>query len=117
MGSTTHPKLAGIALADSYITSVIYDDESLTLEMDFKLLESHPNYVAPEKAGDGCFKPGFMRFAAMEDLRLAKAKPEEGKEIDYSDIYEATVDQNYVYIHGGWGEIELTAHSIQIAFD
>ena len=117
MGQVTHPKLGNIDFERSYITSVIYDDESLTLEMDFLLQEAHPKYAAPQQEGEACFKPGFIRLSALEDLRLAKAKPEAGKEVDYSDIYEATIDGNYVHIHGGWGEIELTAQSIQVAFD
>lgn len=117
MGKVTHPKLAGIALETSFITGVIYDDVSLTLEMDFHLQRDHPEYQAPEDTSQGCFRVGFIRFSALEDLQLAKAKPEPSREVDYSDIYDATIDGNRVHIHSGWGKIELTAQSIQIAFD
>lgn len=117
MGEITHPELSGIDLEKSFITGVIYDDDSLTLEMDFNLGEDHPAYQASNAQKDGCFRAGFIRFAALDDLRLAKAHPKDGQDIDYSDIYEATLEANYVYIHSGWGEIELTAQSIQIALD
>lgn len=111
-----HPKLAGIDLATSYILGVIYDDESLTLEMDFHLDDTHPRFEAAE-GGEGCYRKGFVRFADLDDLRLRKAKPEAGREVDYSDIYSATIEGDYANISSGWGEIELTAQSIQIALD
>jgi len=111
------PKLAGIDLSTSYILGVIYDDESLTLEMDFRLLESHPRYQPPGDGSDGCYGKGFIRFADLDDLRLRKADPDEGREVNYSDIYSATIEGDYANISSGWGDIELTARSIRIALD
>ena len=116
MADGGHPKLAGINIEASYILGVIYDDESLTLEMDFRLTDRHPAYEKPE-GGDGCFRKGFIRFADFDDLRLRKAEVEEGEEVDYSDIYSASFEGDYAFISSGWGEIELTAQSIQIALD
>jgi hypothetical protein len=116
MTGSKHPKLAGIDIETSYILGVIYDDESLTLEMDFHLLEDHPAYTAPD-GDEGCYKQGFVRFADMDDLRLNKAKPSDDKEVDLSDIYSAQFEGDYAFISSGWGEIELTAKSIQIALD
>lgn len=111
------PKLAGIDLPGSYVLGVIYDDESLTLEMDFHLLESHPRFQPPAAEADGCYCKGFIRFADLEDLRLRKASPDEGREVNYSDIYSATIEGDYANISSGWGEIELTARSIRVALD
>ena len=111
-----HPKLAGIEIETSYILGVIYDDESLTLEMDFHLLEDHPAYKTPTK-DEGCYRQGFIRFADMDDLRLKKAKAIDGEDVDLSDIYSAQFEGDYAFISSGWGEIELTAKSIQIALD
>lgn len=113
----THPKLAGIDLDRSYILGVIYDDESLTLEMDFRLEPGHPKYRAPAAEADGCFNKGFVRFSDMDDLRLRKTKVGEDQKVDLSIINSATIDADYAFIDSGWGEIELTAQSIQIAFD
>ncbi|WP_284125240.1 hypothetical protein [Parerythrobacter aestuarii] len=113
----THPKLEKINLDKSYILGVIYDDESLTLEMDFRLEADHPEFKAPEAGQDGCYRQGFVRFSDMDDLRLRKTKVEEGKNVDLSIINAATIDADYAFIDSGWGEIELTAQSIQIAFD
>ncbi|WP_374405771.1 hypothetical protein [Pelagerythrobacter sp.] len=117
MSAGGHPRLDGIDLPTSYILGVIYDDESLTLEMDFHLLDGHPRYAAPEDGAEGCYRKGFVRFADLDDLRLRKAKPEAGRDVDYSDIYSATIEGDYANISSGWGEIELTARSIQIALD
>jgi hypothetical protein len=116
MGGGGHPKLNGIELGSSYILGVIYDDESLTLEMDFHLDPGHPRYAPPEN-DDGCYRKGFIRFADFDDLRLRKTEIEAGREVNYSDIYSATLDGDYAMISSGWGEIELTAHSIQIVVD
>ncbi|WP_427969415.1 hypothetical protein [Altererythrobacter sp.] len=116
MAGASHPKLEGIDLGTSYILGVIYDDESLTLEMDFHLLDNHPNYEQSD-SDEGCYRKGFIRFADMDDLRLKKAKAEEGKDIDFSVIDSATIEGDYAFIESGWGEIELTAQSIRIALD
>ncbi len=116
MAGGGHPKLAGIDLPTSYILGVIYDDESLTLEMDFHLMEGHPRYAAPD-GDEGCYSKGFVRFADFDDLRLRKTKVEDGREVNYSDIYSATLEGDYAMISSGWGEIELTARSIQIVVD
>jgi hypothetical protein len=116
MAGAGHPKLEAVDLEKSYILGVIYDDESLTLEMEFCILEGHPRYEQPED-DDGCYRKGFIRFADFDDLRLRKAKHEEGKEVNYSDIYSATIEGDYAFLSSGWGEIELTAQSIQIAVD
>ena len=116
MTGEAHPRLKDIELGKSYILGVIYDDESLTLEMDFNLCDAHPRYQAPENE-EGCYRKGFIKFSDFEDFRLRKAKVEDGRATDYSDIYTATIEGNYAYISSGWGEIELTAGSIQIAVD
>jgi hypothetical protein len=110
-----HPNLEGIDLPASYILGVIYDDESLTLEMDFRLLENHPRYAPPE--GGACYRNGFIRFADMDDLRLRKAEVDGGPPPNLSEIYSATIDPDYACIVSGWGEIELTARSIRISVD
>lgn len=117
---TGHPKLAGIAIETSYLLGVIYDDQSLTLEMDFHLTDGHPSFTLPEPGDEGCYRQGFIRFAEIDDLRLNQAKVAdtgEAGEVDLSDIYSATFDGDYVFLSSGWGEIELTARSIQIAVD
>jgi len=113
-----HPKLAKIDLDRSFILGVIYDDSSLTLEMDFRLEADHPDFKAPAEAGDdGCFKQGFVKFSELDDLRLRKTKVEEGNNADLSIINSATISADYAFIDSGWGEIELTAQTIRIAFD
>lgn len=116
MVDSGHPKLEGIDIDTSYILGVIYDDESLTLEMDFHLLDSHPRYEKSDKP-EGCYRNGFIRFSDFEDLRLKKTNVDDGKEHDLSVINSATIDGDYAFIDSGWGEIELTAQSIQIAID
>lgn len=116
MSSETHPKLENVDLDTSYILGVIYDDVSLMLEMDFHILEGHPRYELTD-AEEGCYRKGFMRFGELEDLRLNKAKTVDDTDVDLSVIESATVDGNYFYMMSGWGEIELTAASIQIVID
>ena len=111
-----HPRLEFVDLESSYLLGVIYDDVSLTLEMDFHLLEGHPRYAVPDN-DDSCYRNGFIRFADIEDLRLKKAKVAAASEGNLSVIETATIEDDYCYILSGWGEIELTAQSIQIAVD
>lgn len=116
MSAQTHPKLANIDVNSSYILGVIYDDVSLTLEMDFHVLEGHERYVKSDDP-EGCYLKGFMTFKDMDDLRLKKAKIAAGEERNLSIIESAEIAGDYCYILSGWGEIELTAKSIQIVID
>ena len=111
-------KLAGIDFDNSYLLNVIYDDESLTLEMDYALSPDHPRYSAPEAGAEGCFRQGFLRFGDIVDLRLAKGKGRDGGETDdYSTINSARFEGDHVAISSGWGEIEVTARSVRVAVD
>ncbi|APE28593.1 hypothetical protein [Aurantiacibacter gangjinensis] len=116
MSGSTHPKLANVDMPKSYILGVIYDDVSLTLEMDFHVTEGHPRYVATDDP-EGCYVKGIITFKDMDDLRLKKAKVAEGEERNLSIIETAEIDGDYCYILSGWGEIELTAKTIQVLFD
>lgn len=118
MSAAVHPKLQGIDIESSYILGVIYDDTSLTLEMDYKLLDSHDAYIAPADDEEGCFAKGFLRFALIEELALDKAdKAKAGEEVDYSDIYSVKAEGSRFEISGGWGEIKVVARSISVALD
>ena len=108
-------KLKGIDFPNSYLMNVIYDDESLTLEMDYALQPTHPKYAAAPEGDQGCFRQGFIRFADIIDLRLAKAKAGEGA--DLSTITAAECKGDHVAISSGWGEVEVTARSIRVAVD
>ena len=117
MGQISDPRLRSIDFEKSYLLGVIYDDESLTLEMDFCLTEGHPNYAPPKPDEEGCYRGGFVRFADIEDLQIDKAKPAEGEAVDYSIVYSVADDGNKIEFSCGWGEITVAAKSIRIAFD
>jgi hypothetical protein len=106
-------KLRGIDFPGSYLMNVIYDDESLTLEMDFALLPEHPKYVAPQTDAEGCYREGYVRFADIGDLRLNKAKTAG----DLSTISAFEFKGEHVSISSGWGEVEVTAKSIRVVVD
>lgn len=112
-----HPKLLKIDLARSFILGVIYDDKSLALEMDFRLEADHPDFIPPQPGEEGCYKQGFVRFADLDDLHIKKTKVIEGQQQDLSVIHSAMITDDYAHIDSGWGEIELTAGSIRVAFD
>lgn len=116
MGADAAGKLAGIDFASSYLLNVIYDDESLTLEMDWRLQPEHPRHE--ESGEDGCYRQGFIRFADIVDLRLAKARGNDGGEVtDYSVIESASFEGDRVVVSSGWGQIEVRAGAIRVAVD
>ena len=115
MTGTPHPKLTHIDLVSSYILGVIYDDSSLTLEMEFHVLEGHPRY-APQDDGE-CYLKGCIRFADIDDLRMKNEKHEDGADVNLSIIKSAMIEDDYCLIQSNMGEIELTAQSIQVILD
>ena len=106
-----HPKLAGIDLENSRILDVIYDDESVTLEMNFHLSPDHPR----NDTGEGVMRTGFVRFADFDDLNIRKAQG--AADMEPGKVQQAQVEGDYAYFLSDWGEIELTARSIQVALD
>jgi hypothetical protein len=118
VGEIGDPRFDGLDLERSFLLGVIYDDESLTLEMDFNLTEQHPRYVAPAKGESGCYRGGYLRFADIEDLQIDKAPAPDGDQPpDYSVIYSASRDGDRFSISTGWGNVKVSARSIRIALD
>ena len=117
MSAISDPRFKGIDFERSYLLGVIYDDESLTLEMDFRLTETHPEHVAPQDGDEGCYRGGFIRFADIDDLQIDKAKGAEGEDADYSIIYSVSGDGKNFEFSCGWGEIKVAARSVRVAFD
>jgi len=113
----TDARFAGIDFEHSFLTGVIYDDESLTLELDFNLTEAHPRHSPPAAGEDGCYRGGYVRFAEIDDLQIDKAKPIEGEAQDYSIIYSVSGDGERFEFSTGWGEIKVTAKSVRVALD
>jgi hypothetical protein len=112
------PRFKGIDFERSYLLGVIYDDESLTLEMDFNLTEQHPRYAAPNEGESGCYRSGYVRFAQIDDLQIDKAPTPEGeKPADYSIVYSVSGDGERFSFSTGWGEIKVSARSVRIALD
>ena len=117
MGEIGDPRFEGIDFERSFLLGVIYDDESLTLEMDVNLTERHPRYAAPDE-GDGCFRSGYVRFAEIDDLQIDKAPvPDEETAVDYSVVYSVSGDGERFSFSTGWGDIKVSARSIRIALD
>jgi len=117
MSTFSDPRFKGIDFQSSYLLGVIYDDESLTLEMDFSLTEDHPDYAAPQSAEEGCYRGGYIRFADIEDLSIDKAKVDAATGADYSEIYSVAGDGKNFDFSCGWGAIKVAARSVRIAFD
>lgn len=117
MGMIGDPRFKGIDFERSYLLGVIYDDESLTLEMDFRLTEVHPEYVAPANPEEGFYRGGFIRFADIDDLQIDKARQGENEQVDYSVIYSVSGDGKNFEFSCGWGEIKVAARSVRVAFD
>lgn len=117
MGQIDDPRFAGIDFERSYLLGVIYDDESLTLEMDFRLAEQHPSYNVPAPGAEGCYKSGYVRFAEIDDLQIDKAPVQDGETIDYSIVHSVAGGGERFEFSTGWGDIKLSAGSIRIAFD
>jgi hypothetical protein len=114
MSMISDPRFKGIDFERSYLTGVIYDDESLTLEMDFSLTELHPDYAPPQEGDEGCYRSGFIRFADIDDLQIDKA-PDQVE--DYSIVYAVSGDGQRFEFSSGWGQVKVAARSVRIALD
>jgi hypothetical protein len=112
------PRFDGLDFERSFLLGVIYDDESLTLEMDFNLTEQHPRYIAPQEGESGCYRGGYIRFAGIDDLQIGKA-PASGGELpaDYSVVHSVSGDGERFLISTGWGDVKVSARSVRIALD
>jgi len=117
MSRITDPRFEGIDFERSFLTGVIYDDESLSLEMDFRVTEGHPRYAAPQPDEEGCYRGGYIRFGDIDDLQIDKAKPVEGATEDYSIVYSVIGDGKKFEFSTGWGEIKVAAGADRLALD
>lgn len=117
MSSVSDPRFRNIDFERSYLLGVIYDDESLTLEMEFNLTPQHASYQAPKEGEEACFHGGYIRFAEIEDLEIDKAPAPAGETADYSIVYSVASDGERFEFSTGWGEIKVSAKSVRIALD
>ncbi|HWT31433.1 MAG TPA: hypothetical protein VEB68_12205 [Croceibacterium sp.] len=117
MSNVSDPRFQGIDFERSYLLGVIYDDESLTLEMEFNLTEAHPAYQAPSPDEEGCFRAGYVRFADIGDLQIDKAPAQDGGTVDYSIVHSVKGDGERFEFSTGWGEIKVSAKSVRLALD
>ena len=118
MSQISDPKFEGIDFDKSYVLGVIYDDESLTLELDMNLTPAHPAYVEPETGSEGCYRQGYVRFANIHDLHIDKARAADGGKVeDYSTIFSVSGGGERFEISCGWGEIKVAAGSVRVALD
>lgn len=118
MTAAAHPNLSHIDLASSHILGMIYDDSSLTLEMDFYLLDDHPRF--PPRSDGACYLTGCIRLGDIDDLRISSDKGASDKSSAGSKsgvINKAMIEDDYCLIRSNMGEIELTAKAIQITLD
>jgi hypothetical protein len=118
LDQVSDPRFDGIDFERSFLLGVIYDDESLTLEMEFHLTTRHPQFALPQDGENGCYRGGYVRFADIEDIQIDKAPVPEGEaESDYSVIYSASGEGDRFSISTGWGDVKVSARSIRIALD
>lgn len=114
MTPISDPRFEGVDFRNSFLTGVIYDDESLTLEMDFRLTERHPQYSEPQAGEEGCYRGGYVRFADIEDLQIDKAREDVD---DYSVIHSFSGDGHHFAVSSGWGELSVSARSVRLTLD
>ncbi|WAT18221.1 hypothetical protein OZN62_01185 [Aurantiacibacter sp. MUD11] len=115
MTGGSHPKLDNISLEDSFVLDVIYDDVSVTLEMEFSVLPGHPRHELA--AASGGLRPGFIQFSEVDDLRIKNSESAKAGAGNKFPVSSATIEGDYAFIDSSWGEIELTAQSIRVVVD
>jgi hypothetical protein len=65
---TANPTFDGIDLSDSLILSWATRDHDLVVEVDFVLIEGHPDYHPPRSDEWACFRRGILRFVNLRSL-------------------------------------------------
>jgi hypothetical protein len=112
MGKSVASRFENIAVERSMLLGVIVDDDELTLEMDFCLEPSHPDYETPGEGEDCCFHPGMIRFSGITTLNLERAQAEAGQR--RFAIKEFTIEGTKCALDCDWGAIHLQARSIRV---
>lgn len=112
MGKSVASRFDNIAVERSMLLGVVVDDDQLTLELDFCLEPSHPEYEAPGGGDECCFHPGMIRFGGITTLNLERAQGEAGQR-RYA-IQSFSIDGTKFEMKCDWGAIQLQARSIRV---
>ena len=114
------PGLEEIVLEESYVLGLHAEPGELTFEVDFVLTRRHPAYVEPAASEVECFRRGALRFRGVERLLWAKqgAVParDAAGEIDFGHIDTFEWENRDYALGGDWGEIEVRAAGVEVAF-
>ena len=115
MGKSIASRFDHIAIEDSALRAVIIDDDVLTLEMDFCLEPTHPDYEEPGAGEDRCFHPGMIRFAGITKLSLDRREANAGGTMQRRFAIESfAIEGTRFAIECEWGDIQLQARSIRV---
>lgn len=112
MGKSVASRFDNIAVERSMLLGVIVDDDQLTLELDFCLEPTHPDYEAPGAEDECCFHPGMIRFGGITTLNLERAQGTAGQR-RYA-IQSFSIDGTKFEMKCDWGAIQLQARSIRV---
>jgi hypothetical protein len=113
MGKSVASRFDHIAMERSKLLGVVVDDDQLTLELDFCLEPSHPDYEDPGEGEEGCFHPGMIRFGGITKLSLERAEQTDTSQRRFA-IQSFTVDGTRCDMVCDWGTIHLQARSIRV---
>lgn len=112
-GYWTLPGFEGLYLEDSWVLSIRPGEATLTLEVDFVLRESHPEYRAPLSGEQYCYRRGRIRFERVTAMswtrgRAAPATDATGEQ-DLGSFDEFEVADEVYTIAGDFGTIEVVS--------
>ncbi|QYJ05906.1 hypothetical protein [Qipengyuania flava] len=113
MGKSVASRFENIAIDSSVLRAVIINDDELTLEMDFCLEPSHPDYEEPGAGEDACFHPGLLKFAGITRLSLERAEGAASDARRFA-IHSFTIEGAKFDMACEWGDIHLQARSIRV---
>jgi hypothetical protein len=104
--------LSNIYLEDSYVLEIRESGSRVEFDMEFVLLENHPNYAAPLIGEKYCYRRGLIRLDNCSDKffqRSLNVNSDADGEIDLGniDIFDRTGD--LITLSGDWGELSLTS--------
>ena len=103
-----------IDIEQSILRAVIINDDALTLEMDFSLKPSHPDYEEPGEGEVSCFHPGLVKFEKIGTLSIDRAEETEATRSRRFAIQSFAIEGTRFDMQCDWGTIHLQARSIRV---
>jgi hypothetical protein len=109
------PGFEHVYLEDSYVLGIDTTLQTVTIDMDVVLIETHPLYKKPPLNEQYCYRKGQIIFPNCKEVKWIEKSmfpfTDATGEVDYGNIDSFVLIDGRYEIEGDWGRLDIISDS------